>query len=490
MVRLTHLSGSLSGTASTSPNALIRIGRGPDCDVRFDSHLDSRVSAHHAEIRFEDGHYVVIDVGSSNGTLLNGKRVRRQKLRPGDRIVFGAQDGPEVRFDIDDSHPGLNLGGQRAPAQAAPQRRPAAQLAPDQDAQALAQEAQQKIAMARAMSGAESSGQTMFIMADSLQRAERTAERKIGKRWKKVVLAVLAVACAGFVGMGVYIWRQSEEIGRLGEKKASADKEIQRIQLQMQIEGDPEKLQALEERLLALTGKAQQAIGEMQQKDKAKAAEMTTASDELDRQLRQILRKFDAETYAIPPIFKERVRHHIEGTLGRGNTRSVVYKRKKQFWPVIVKELSALGLPEEMGYVAWVESQFDAYAESSAHAKGMWQFMPDSARRLGLRVDDKLDERTDVVKSTRAAARYLAQLLAQFGGDSFMLAIAAYNKGENGLMRVLRDGALEPGGWRKEKRDFWHLYRMHKLPEETMEYVPQILAAAVISNNPQRYGLE
>src|SRR4030081_1626789 len=104
-----------------------------------------------------------------------------------------------------------------------------------------------------------------------------------------------------------------------------------------------------------------------------------------------------------------------------------------------------------MGYVAWVESQFDPYAESSAHAKGMWQFMPDSARRFGLRVDDRVDERTDVAKSTRAAARYLAQLLAQFGGDSFMLAIAAYNKGENGLMRVLRAGALEPGGWRKEK---------------------------------------
>jgi membrane-bound lytic murein transglycosylase D len=120
----------------------------------------------------------------------------------------------------------------------------------------------------------------------------------------------------------------------------------------------------------------------------------------------------------------------------------------------------------------------------------MWQFMADSARRYGLRVDERIDERTDVARSTRAAARYLAQLLAQFGGDSFMLAMAAYNKGENGVMRVLRELALQPGGWRKEKRDFWHLYRTHKLPEETMEYVPQILAAAVISNNPQRYGLE
>ena len=72
-----------------------------------------------------------------------------------------------------------------------------------------------------------------------------------------------------------------------------------------------------------------------------------------------------------------------------------------------------------------------------------------------------------------------------------MLAIAAYNKGEHGLRKVLRDvAANERGGWRKEKRDFWHLYRLKKLPSETLEYVPQILAAAIICNNPKKYGLE
>src|SRR5690348_1547058 len=101
MIRLTHLSGSLRGTISSSPKAVVRIGRGPDCDVQFDPRLDGRVSTHHAEIRFEDGHYVVLDIGSSNGTLVNGKLVRSRKLRSGDRIVFGAQGGPEVKFEID-----------------------------------------------------------------------------------------------------------------------------------------------------------------------------------------------------------------------------------------------------------------------------------------------------------------------------------------------------------------------------------------------------
>src|SRR6266852_5805638 len=472
MVRLTHLSGSLQGTSSMSPKAVIRIGRGVACDVRFDPQVDTRVSAYHAEIRFSKGHYVIVDVGSSNGTLLNGKVVREHRLRSGDKLRFGAQGGPEVRFDIDDSMAAVQAysnGGMAAPAAFA-----ASMAAP----------------VPRAKSGAQSSGQTMFIMADTLKQVEATTERKTGKHWKNIVSWVLVAAFVGFGVMGAVIWQQKQQIEKITHKKESADKEIQKIQLQMQLETDAERLQGLEERLQMLTGKARAAIGEMEQKDKSRAAEMAAGGDELDREIRRILRKFDAETYIVPPIFKERLKFHIEQTLHRSNTKSVVYKRKKQYWPIIVKEFSALGLPEEMGFVAWTESQFDPYAESAAHAKGMWQFIPGSARQYGLRVDEKVDERTDVVKSTRAAARYLAALLGKFGGDSFMLAIASYNKGEYGMMRLLTELTKQPGGWRKEKRDFWHLYRLKKLPEETMEYVPQILAAAIISNNPQKYGLE
>src|SRR5205823_10479358 len=130
---------------------------------------------------------------------------------------------------------------------------------PDKDASALAVEAQQKIAMARAMSGAESSGQTMFIMADTLKQVEATTERKAGKHWKKIVGGVLLAASVCFAVMGVIIWQQKQQIEKITQKKESADKEIQRIQVQMQLETDSDKLQALEERLQALTGKAQAA---------------------------------------------------------------------------------------------------------------------------------------------------------------------------------------------------------------------------------------
>lgn len=215
------------------------------------------------------------------------------------------------------------------------------------------------------------------------------------------------------------------------------------------------------------------------------------SGDELDREIRHILSKFNAQTYAVPPIFKERLKHYIDRNVRQSGTRAI-YRRKRQYWPLIVKEFSALGLPEEMGYVAWQESGFDPLAESAAKAKGMWQFMDFRAREFGMRVDPKrgIDDRTDVLKSTRGAAKYLANLLAEFGEDSFMLAIASYNKGENGMRRVLHEIAQQPGGFRKDKRDFWHLYRLKKLPQETLEYVPQILAAAIIGNDPKKYGLE
>ncbi|HUJ27835.1 MAG TPA: lytic transglycosylase domain-containing protein, partial [Myxococcales bacterium] len=209
-----------------------------------------------------------------------------------------------------------------------------------------------------------------------------------------------------------------------------------------------------------------------------------------DRAIRRILKKFDADTYAVPPIFKERLQHYIEVKTSNPAVLRQVYGRKKQFWPIITREFSALGLPEEIAFVAWQESNFDPYAQSAVGARGMWQFMDFQARHYGLKVSENwrkggYDERTDVQKETHVAAKYLYDLLSEFGSDSFMLAIASYNKGENGMRKVLHEV-----GFRKDQRDFWHLYRLKKLPEETMEYVPQILAAAIICNDPKKYGLE
>jgi len=133
--------------------------------------------------------------------------------------------------------------------------------------------------------------------------------------------------------------------------------------------------------------------------------------------------------------------------------------------PVLAGILRANGLPPSLMGVAAVESGFNPQALSPKGARGLWQLMPATARRYGLRVGPYRDERTHPLKSTYAAARYMRDLFAQF--RDWPLALAAYNAGEDRVARALdRTGA----------RDFWTLRRRAALPEETLRYVPAVLA--------------
>lgn len=137
------------------------------------------------------------------------------------------------------------------------------------------------------------------------------------------------------------------------------------------------------------------------------------------------------------------------------------------------------GLPEELAYVAMIESGFNPLAVSRAGAKGLWQFMAPTARRYGLRVDRWVDERFDPVKSTHAAAAYLSDLHAMFG--CWALAKTAYNAGE---MRVSR--AIQATG----SNDFWVLAQSRHLAAETKNFVPRIHAVTLIAREPERFGIE
>jgi len=310
------------------------------------------------------------------------------------------------------------------------------------------------------------------------------------KKWVKVVGIVTAVAITVIAVLGTVIYIQRKQIAQLMDVKTRFDQQIDSLQLQMQTERDSFRLAELEKQLLEATAAAERTIADIARKDKDKAAQVAESGDDLDREIRRILKQFDAETYAVPPIFKERLQYHINELVKAGPTTRLIYRRKVKYWPVVTKEFGSLGLPEVMGYVAWTESQFDPQATSTAGAKGMWQMTTTTARSLGLKVGDGVDERTNVAKQTRAAGRHIANLLAEFGEDAFMLAMASYNRGENGVRRVLHQIAQTPGGFKKEKRDFWHLYRLKLLPPETREYVPKILAAAIVGSNPQKYGLD
>ena len=100
MIRLKHLSGSLQGLTAEMDKSVLRIGRAPDCDVRFDQAKDPKVSNHHAELLLEEGSWFVVDTASTNGTLINGRRVSKHKLASGDKLQIGS-GGPvlQVHFE-------------------------------------------------------------------------------------------------------------------------------------------------------------------------------------------------------------------------------------------------------------------------------------------------------------------------------------------------------------------------------------------------------
>lgn len=163
---------------------------------------------------------------------------------------------------------------------------------------------------------------------------------------------------------------------------------------------------------------------------------------------------------------------------GRGRPYMETYlSRSTRYLPMMRNTLRENGLPEDLVYVALIESGFSPMAHSRASAVGYWQFIRGTAKRYGLTVNRHIDERRDPVLSTRAAADFFKALYNLFG--SWHLALASYNTGENRVKNVVM---------KTYSRDFWELVRRRRLPDETLNYVPKFIAAALIAKDPAKYG--
>ena len=181
-----------------------------------------------------------------------------------------------------------------------------------------------------------------------------------------------------------------------------------------------------------------------------------------------------------------RVEYYVNAFTGSARQRFISRLEKgSRYEPMIREKLRAGNIPEDMYYLALVESGFDQHAYSRAAAVGMWQFMTATARGTGLRVDWWVDERRDPVRSTDAAVKFLGWLREQFG--SLYLAAAAYNGGPGrvarGLSRLGEDDAATGDD------AFFALAENDYLRGETKNYVPQLIAAALIAKEPARYGM-
>ena len=166
------------------------------------------------------------------------------------------------------------------------------------------------------------------------------------------------------------------------------------------------------------------------------------------------------------------MRKKFQGFLDRGG----------EYAPMILQALAERDMPQDLLYLAMIESGFQAHATSHASAVGLWQFIRETGERYGLSVDRAVDERRDPVRATAAALDYLEELHDRFG--SWYLAAAAYNSGENRVSRVMR---AQFGRERaRSEADYYAVW--DRLPKETRDYVPLMIAAGRITKDVESYG--
>lgn len=212
--------------------------------------------------------------------------------------------------------------------------------------------------------------------------------------------------------------------------------------------------------------------------DQADRSTLTPPAEDIAEVEENVDGYLEETPYQIPMVLNDSVENHLEYFKTKG--RDVFQKwldRSARYIPAMRSIFREKNLPEDLVYVAMIESGFNPYAVSWARAVGPWQFMPQTGKLYGLRIDWWVDERKDPIKSTYAAAEHLKDLHNLFG--SWPLALASYNAGAGKVQRALL---------RTQSEDFWDLKASRYIRRETKNYIPKYMAATIIAKSPEAYG--
>jgi hypothetical protein len=334
---------------------------------------------------------------------------------------------------------------------------------------AMAQTPAARYPTAQEMAADLRSFQTGQLVGAHRYTTRQLLRRSIAKHPVAVSFGALA-AVALVSALAVFIARQAH-LWEVRQTKRAVDLSIVELENAMANEHDSATLRGLEARLDDTIGQARLVS---QQLVPAGAA-IVRGDDVLDRRIHAVLAGFNADTYSIPPRFRNVIAAAIDATTRRVASERARYN-KRSVWPIITGELDAFGLPEELGYLAWMESGLNtSLSFRPGDAAGLWQLTTSKAREQGLRVDETIDERLDATKSTHVAVQMLADMFAQIGDDATLIAVLAYPLGVDKTRGLLHEIGMEKGGWRSGRRSYWHFYRTHRLSEQTEEYVPRVI---------------
>lgn len=434
------------------------IGREPRNDFVVP---DGLVSQRHAEVVLVDGEWHIRDLDSTNGTFIDGRQVTDGVIRPPTRVALG-RSGPILLF----TSSVLDSAARETVAVPPPRESELAERyfgeRPPDD------------------------------MGLETAKIRRIAVQQRRKHAKKYVIAISALAVVAISIGGVAYWqrqqikRQRAAATELFYAAKALELEVSRLQL------TAEERQSYRERR-----------GEMEQQYQEFVKALGLYGDRTPEEVQliyRIIHRFGESEVNVPREFVDEVLRYIErwkrsAELGPAIARadSLGYGRK------VAEIMLEHDLPPEFFYLALQESRLKVEAVGPATrfgiAKGMWQFMPATARAYGLHPGplvgqprpDPLDERQDFEKATEAAARYLYDIYTTDAQASGLLVIASYNWGQTNVLRLIRSMPESP-----RERNFWNLLTQYRkqVPTETYGYVFNIVAAAVIGENPKLFGFD
>lgn len=446
-----------------------RIGRAADCEVSLQDQFVSRV---HARGYFEAGQWWLEDLNSSNGLFLNGQRLSKVLLGSGSTVRLGVQ-GLSLNFSVE---------------QPAPPPPPPPATKPVMGGAANAERYFGKL-----KEGEVAGEHTMFIRS-AFQQVQRKQKRK----YSGVIVALIAVAIV-LAGFGYRQYRKAKGQRLIAEQMfysiKGLDVEIAGLQEAVNASGSQQarnQLHAIENRRVQMEDSYNNFLASMHI--------YNPGMKEEDRLILRVARIFGECEVDMPDDFKSEVQKYIKywqsSQRFKDNIRTA---QKNGYADRIAKEMMRQNLPPQFFYLAMQESDFKTDVSGPITGvgipKGMWQFMPATAVKYGLRLGplvdeqraDVMDDRTHYEKETEAASKYLKDLYGNDAQASGLLVMACYNWGQPQVLRLVRSMPPNP-----RDRNFWKLLQQHKekVPKETYDYVFRIVAAAVIGENPRLFGFD
>ena len=462
VLRVTSNNDSLAVPREFSSS--FRIGRGADCDVCI---KHAYVSRRHVDVVYKDGQWWVEDLQSSNGIFIDGRKVPRLPV------------GCGVTFQLGVAGPRVSLESLKPPA-------------PEEGDRTIVERYVQRYFGKE--SGEEAGEHTVFV-----RRAAAQVQAKQRRKYEWLIVGLAAV----LLGAGGYAWHVRQQ---LQARKSSAQELFYTIKA---LDLDIGNLQRV------VQGSAYRGIGLNEiQKQQVRRRDLEKSYDRFLATLKvydpkltpkqklilRVARIFGECEIDMPKDFDAEIDRYIRRWQSTDRLSTSIRKaRENGYTKQITGELLAQGLPPQFLYLALQESGFDPYSSgpmtAKGIAKGMWQFIPETAVKYGLhlgplvdlRRPDPADDRHHFDRETKAAARYLKDLYCTDAQASGFLVMACYNWGEGRVLPLVREMPDNP-----RERNFWRLLAKYRerIPQETYDYVFYIVSAAVIGEDPRRFGFD